>query len=150
VVWLHVLAAIAWIGGMIFISLVLSPVLRQRPDFPRGEILQSVGTAMKAIGWIAILILLFTGLLNFIHLQIQWNTFIGRLLILKLILVALVVGLSAVHDFLLGPKLAARLRHSSSPVRSVPAHEPWVRWIARINLSLALAIIYLAVLIARS
>jgi len=135
---------------MIFISLVLSPVLRQRPDFPRGEILQSVGMAMKAIGWIAILILLFTGLLNFIHLQIQWNTFIGRLLILKLILVALVVGLSAVHDFLLGPNLAARLRRPSSPGRSGLPLELWVRWIARINLTLALAIVYLAVLIARS
>jgi uncharacterized membrane protein len=29
-VWLHVLAAVSWIGGMIFLSLVLAPLVRVR------------------------------------------------------------------------------------------------------------------------
>lgn len=29
-VWLHVLAAVSWIGGMIFLSLVLAPLVRSR------------------------------------------------------------------------------------------------------------------------
>ena len=30
-VWLHVLAAVSWIGGTIFLSVVLMPVLKREP-----------------------------------------------------------------------------------------------------------------------
>jgi uncharacterized membrane protein len=33
-VWLHVLAAVSWIGGMIFLSLVLAPLVRNRKAAP--------------------------------------------------------------------------------------------------------------------
>jgi copper resistance protein D len=140
----------AWIGGMIFISLVLAPALRKLPEVPRWELLRSVGNATKAVGWIAIIILLFTGLLNILHLQIQWDSFIGRLLVLKLTLAAIVITLSALHDFFLGPLLAARQRTSSSSTPSTLRLRKLIPWLARMNLLLALGVIYLAVLIARS
>lgn len=135
---------------MIFISLVLAPALRRLPEEPRWALLQSVGTAAKAVGWIGIIVLLFTGLLNVLHLQIQWDSFIGRLLVLKLALAAIVVTLSALHDFLLGPLLAARRRTSSSETSSTLRLRKLIPWLARINLLLALGVIYVAVLIARS
>jgi copper resistance protein D len=150
VVWLHILAAIAWIGGMIFISLVLVPALRKLPEGPRWELLQSVGNTAKAVGWIGIIVLLFTGFLNVLHLQIRWDSFIGRLLVLKLTLVTIVISLSALHDFFLGPLLAARQRASSSLTPSTLRLRKLIPWLARINLLLALGVIYVAVLIARS
>ncbi|MBI3610328.1 MAG: CopD family protein [Nitrospirae bacterium] len=149
-VWLHLLAAIAWIGGMIFISLVLTPALGKYPPDSRWEFFRTVGTATKAVGWIAILILLSTGLLNVLHLQIQWNTFIGRLLILKLSLVLLVIFLSAFHDFILGPLLTARQQTAAAQDPSARRLRLLVSWLARINLMLALTVVYLAVLIARA
>lgn len=149
-VWLHVLAAIAWIGGMIFISLVLAPALRKLPQNTRSEWFQTIGAAAKAVGWIAVLILLVTGVLNVFHLQIQWNTLIGRLLIMKLTLVMLIIVLSALHDFILGPILAARFQASAVHDPSTLRLRRLVPWLARINLVLALGVIYLAVLIARS
>jgi uncharacterized membrane protein len=150
VVWLHVLAAITWIGGMIFISLILSPATRDLPEPIRSQLFQTIGTATKAIGWIAILVLLATGLLNVLHLQIQWNTLIGRILIIKLSLVTVIIILSALHDFILGPRLAARLRTAAGQDPFLPGLRRRVAWLARINLLLALGVIYLAVLIARS
>jgi uncharacterized membrane protein len=150
VIWLHVLAAITWIGGMIFISLILAPALRRFPQDERWELLRTVGTATKAVGWIAILVLLSTGLLNVLHLQIQWDTFIGRLLMIKLTLVAVIIVLSALHDFVLGPLLVARQRTPAPQQSSTLRLRRFVPWLARINLLLALGVIYLAVLIARS
>jgi uncharacterized membrane protein len=139
-----------WIGGMIFISLILSPSTRDLPEPMRSQLFQTIGTATKAVGWIAILVLLSTGLLNVLHLQIQWNTQIGRILIIKLSLVTLIIFLSALHDFVLGPRLAARLRTAAGQDPSLPVLRRRVSWLARINLFLALAVVYLAVLIARS
>lgn len=151
-VWLHVLAAIAWIGGMIFISLVLAPALRKLPQNTRSEWFQPIGAAAKAVGWIAVLILLTTGALNVLHLhlQIQWNTFIGRLLIMKLTLVTVIVILSVLHDFVLGPLATARPQAPAAQIPSPFFLRKLVPWLARINLLLALVVVYLAVLIARS
>jgi uncharacterized membrane protein len=149
VIWIHVLAAIAWIGGMIFISLVPAPALRKLPENPRSELFQAIGTATQAVGWIGILVLLFTGLLNVLHLQIQWNTLIGRLLIVKLTLVTVMILLSALHDFILGPLLVARQQTSPQDPSLLRLRKQALR-LARINLVLASAVVYLAVLIARS
>jgi putative copper resistance protein D len=135
---------------MIFISLILAPALRKLPENPRWELLQTVGTAAKVVGWIAVLILLFTGALNVLHLQIQWNALIGRLLIVKLTLVMLMIILSALHDFILGPILTARLQASAAQDPSTLRLRKLVPWLSRINLLLALGVVYLAVLIARS
>jgi putative copper export protein len=135
---------------MIFISLILAPALRRFPQDTRWELLRTVGTATKAAGWIAIMVLLFTGLLNILHLQIQWNTLIGRLLMIKLALVAVMIILSALHDFILGPLLVARQRTPAPHQPSISRLRRLVPWLARINLLLALGVIYLAVLIARS
>lgn len=139
-----------WIGGMVFISLVLSPALRRLPQNSRSELFQTVGTAAKAVGWIAVLILLFTGALNVLHLQVQWKALIGRLLIAKLTLVTMMIVLSVLHDFILGPLLSARLQSSAAQDPSTRRLRQFVPWLARINLLLALAVVYLAVLIARS
>lgn len=135
---------------MIFISLVLAPALRKLPQDARSEWFRTIGTAAKAVGWIAILVLLSTGLLNVLHLQIQWNALIGRLLIVKLTLVAVMIVLSGFHDFILGPFLSARRQSSAAQDSSTLFLRKLVPWMARINLLLALGVIYLAVLIARS
>jgi len=135
---------------MVFISLILAPALRRFPQDTRLELLRTVGTATKAVGWIAILVLLSTGLLNVVHLQIQWDTFIGRLLMIKLTLVAVMIVLSALHDFVLGPLLVVRQRTPSPKQSSIPLLRRLVPWLARINLLLALGVVYLAILIARS
>ncbi len=135
---------------MIFIRLIFSPATRDLPEQMRSQLFQTIGTATKAVGWIAVLILLFTGVLNVLHLQIQWDTLIGRLLMMKLTLVTVMIALSALHDFILGPRLAARLRTAAGQDPSLPGLHRRVAWLARINLLLALAVVYIAVLIARA
>ncbi len=137
--WLHVLAAIAWIGGMLFIALVLVPVTRRLEDRAlRVRLVHAVGVRFRAVGWIALGVLLATGLAN-----VWLNPFLLRIprFHWKLGLVVLALALSAFHDFVLGPRAGA------------PAADPSLRaqasWIARINVLVVLVVVLLGLSLLR-
>ena len=61
-VWLHVLAAVSWIGGMIFLSLVLAPLVGSRKAAPEFMALfRSAAHRFRFVVWGAIVVLLITG-----------------------------------------------------------------------------------------
>jgi len=131
--WVHVLSAITWVGGMLFIALVLVPVTRQLEDASlRTRLVQETGRRFRTIGWIALALLVFTGLLN---LWLQPLLLRSPRFHWKLGLVVLALLLSAFHDFVLGPRAG------------IPSADPSVRvrasWIARLNVLVALAIVLL-------
>src|SRR3989337_4116992 len=100
---------------MFFIAIVMVPVLRRlEPPQKRIEVLSATATRFRAISWIAILVLLITGVLNAINHGVTmqkistgefFSSNFGKILILKLILVFAMLVLSAIHDFILGPRL---------------------------------------------
>jgi uncharacterized membrane protein len=65
--WLHLLAAIVWIGGLAFISMVLAPALRdpamraQAVPLPRAA-----GRKFMRIGYASLVVLTVTGVTNLI------------------------------------------------------------------------------------
>jgi putative copper resistance protein D len=132
--WLHVLAAVTWLGGMLFIALVLVPVTRGIPDPAlRTDLVVRAGRRFRAVGWIALLLLVATGLLMVVRRP-------GFLWIVafqvKALLVLLVLALSVLHDFVLGP------RAGRAP--GDPALRRRVSRLARLNLLVVLVIVYLA------
>ncbi len=63
--WLHLLAAITWVGGMLFIALVFVPVTRRPPDPAlRGRLVREAGRRFRSVGWIALGLLVLSGLAN--------------------------------------------------------------------------------------
>ena len=137
--WLHVVAAMTWIGGMLFIALVLVPVAR-RIDDPtlRTRLVHAIGLKFRAVGWIALGVLVATGLGNLwlipglLHTpRFQW----------KLGLVALALVLSVVHDFVLGP-------HAGAP-GAPPAARGRASWIARVNILIVLVVVLLGLSLLR-
>ena len=131
--WVHVLAAITWIGGMLFIALVVVPVTRRLPDpVLRSRLVQETGRRFRTVGWVALGLLVATGLLNLWDRPylLQGPRFHG-----KLGLVVLALVLSVLHDFVLGPRAG------------LPGADPSVRvrasWIARLNVLVALAVVLL-------
>jgi putative copper resistance protein D len=154
VIWIHVLSAVIWIGGMAFISLALVPALKRGSGLSgdpsdRSRLLSSVTNRFNKISWSATALLLATGTLNVVHRHGEWSASAVRLLSVKLSLILLMVILSGLHDFVLGPRLG-RLERDAASNRSVGSLRRIVPWLARFNLILALAVVYLAVLIARS
>ena len=124
ILWLHLLAAITWIGSVVFLVLVVFPTLAQAA--PTGERLRfalSLEARCRVIVWPAVGLVLFTGLVNLMNV---WYvtvvtggnispTFV-RLLSVKLGLVLGMIAVQAVQQLLIYPKRLAALRDISAGV----------------------------------
>lgn len=155
-VWLHLLGAIVWIGGMVFLGVVLVPVLRERRFEPvRTAMLYRTGLRFRWMGWIVLALLVLTGITNLGFRGYVWADAVngslwagpwGRVLAWKIGLVVVVLIGSALHDFYLGPR-AARLLEAEEPgaesLRRVASYA------GRVMLLLSLIILALAVMLVR-
>lgn len=153
-IWLHLLAAVAWVGGMLFLSLILVPALKQQmAEAPRAALFRAVARRFRLLVWGAIALLLITGpvLLLFRVPSLtdlsSW-TVAARV---KLSLVAVLLLAVSLHDFWLGPKVG-RLKARPEAVRSPADHLQLALapWIGRGVLLLALMVLLAAVVLARS
>jgi uncharacterized membrane protein len=131
--FLHVVSAITWVGGMLFIALVLVPTARGLGDATaRTRLIRASGQRFRTVAWTALAVLVLTGVLN-LWLQpvlLDSPRFHG-----KLGLVGLALLLSALHDFVLGPRAGLPGADPSTRLRA--------SWIARANVLVALAIVLL-------
>ncbi len=143
-VTLHLLAAVVWIGGMLFLGMVLTPVLRDRPPVERASLLHGVGRRFLKIGWTALAILLLTG-------PTLWALHgfpLTPVLIAKLALVGIILVLSVLHDFSLGPRLVTELQKGGETKETLQLRRR-VSLLARLNVLLALVVLILGLAISR-
>lgn len=151
---LHILAAVSWVGGMIFLSLVLAPLVRSRKAVPEFMALfRSAALRFRPIVWVAMAILLMTGpmLLSLRGVALANPSSWPGIVTAKLMLVALLLFLTLLHDLVLGPQVS---RVSAIPESQRTAGEQVVfktaRWLPRVSLLLALAVVITAAALARS
>ena len=151
---LHILAAVTWIGGMIFLSLVLAPLVRGRKAAPEFMALfRSAALRFRHIVWVAIAVLLATGpmLLSLRGVQVSSPTSWTGIVTVKLMLVALLLLLTLLHDLVFGPQVS---RVSAIPNSQRTAGERVVfktaRWLPRLSLLIGLAVMIAATMLARS
>lgn len=156
-VTIHLIAAVFWIGGMLFLAAVGAPVLRKVEPELRAKLFSDLGVQFRWTAWIAIVVLLATGLTN-MHFRgllewrllgnsAFWGTTQGVVLAWKLLLVFLMVGMAAIHDFVVGPR-TSRSRESNGS----GTHDGLRRvasYMGRLNVMLALILIYVAVRLTR-
>jgi copper resistance protein D len=132
---LHVLAAITWLGGMLFVALVLVPVSRRLGDpAVRTRLFHETGLRFRTVGWVALAVLVATGIVN---LVLRPSLLVAPRFHAKLGLVLLALVLALLHDFVLGPRAGA------------PGADPrvrvWASWIARVNVLVVIAIVVLGI-----
>lgn len=154
-VTLHLLSALFWLGGMWFLALVAAPILRDLPSVVRSELFKRLGIRFRLWGWVAILILLLTGVGNLYYRGLLssavlgdatfWASPFGKALAWKLLLVLLMVILSALHDFVLGPAASRMPAESERALRLRKLSS----WVGRINALLGPALLAVAARLAR-
>ena len=156
-VYLHIVAAFLWLGGMFFLGMVGAPVLRSvEPVEVRQRLFNDLGVRFRSVGWAAITVLLLTGISI---LEVRgvfrsgafvdgafWRTPFGMALAVKLAMVASMVALSAYHDFVLGPA-ASRATPGSNEALSLRRKAMMT---ARVSALLGLVLLYAATRLARS
>jgi uncharacterized membrane protein len=114
----HLLAAAVWVGGTVALVFVGVPVVARLEGEARSRSMRLLGKRWRPIGYGALVVLGVTG----VPLAADdWSSGPGfRWTLLAKVGSALaLVALSALHDFVLGPRLAHELREGQGP-RSRP------------------------------
>jgi copper resistance protein D len=106
---LHVLAAAAWIGGLVSLVLLLA-VISKIAAPPGAALAQDVAQRFSTLGMLSVAILVLSGTVSSWILVGSFDGLFadeyGRLLILKLIIFAFMLAFAAVNRFWLTPRLA--------------------------------------------
>lgn len=157
-VWLHIISAAVWVGGMAFLALTLIPVLRGvEPRSTAAHLLHRVGVRFRSVGWISLLLLVITGIVNLWARRVTWDDVwsgqlwsepFGRVLGVKLLLVAFIFLLSAVHDFVVGPR-ATRVARTAPESAEARRLRRQASWMGRLNFLAGLIVIALGVMLVR-
>ena len=103
VTWIHLISASIWVGGSIFLGVVLAPLLKKMSLSieERLELMIKVGRRFNKIALPSLVILIGTGIYNS-HLVLQspeilFSSSYGALLITKIVLVIALIVTFAVH-----------------------------------------------------
>jgi putative copper resistance protein D len=143
--FLHLTAAMIWVGGQLFLALVLAPTLRAQLSPPeRMPLSLAIAKRFKRFSHGALGVLLLTGLWQvryvfFSSVGSFSDTEYGRIFLLKMGLLFLALVLSVLHDKKWGPALMQKIGSPNSPEFKA-ATQRMIFW-ARVNIIVTLAIV---------
>ena len=109
ILWLHLVGAVVWIGGLAYQTHVLLPAARRGDPRPFAE----AARRARPVTWTAVALVVLSGFYNVTQLgslERVMQTGAGLLLAAKLGLVIVAVALAAQRDFAQVPILDAALR----------------------------------------
>jgi uncharacterized membrane protein len=152
ILWIHLLAVVTWIGGLVFQLLVVVPTLRRAVStLEQVRLDLSFEARFRVVLWPAIGLVLFTGLANVVHVLYTTSLAGGhvppafvRVLAIKLLLVVGMLVLQTVQRFVVQPRRMAWLGRLSPTVQEVPLA---LRQLQRFALVLRLLILGMAVVV---
>ncbi len=145
VLWLHLLAVVVWIGGVMYQAHVLGPAARRGA----AAVFAEAARRARPVAWTAITLVVLTGFYNVTRLpplERVMASGAGLLLAGKFILVILAVALAAQRDFALTPRLSRTLEAGGDAGPALRA----IAWLDRLVLLLAAVVVYLGLAVARA
>ena len=154
--WLHVMAAVAWLGAAVFIVVAVVPAMRRIEERAQAaSLMRAMTQPLRWLGAGALLLFFVTGSYN---LQVRfgqaladsdfWNSRVGLAVAAKLALFGLIVAVAALHDLWLGPKASAAAAEDPNADATRRLRQQ-ARFCGRLNLILGLLMVALGVLIVR-
>ena len=126
VLWLHVIAAVIWVGGNLILAMVIVPHFKQNlPPVQRIQLLTQIGKRFEPIVWGCVGVLFFTGIINiFFAVDLTTSTPLAfafmRTLLIKIGLFFVLMILTALHGMYFGPRLAAAIETLDPNLEELP------------------------------
>ncbi len=119
--WLHILAVTVWVGPQFFLFIAAVPAVRTIEDAAlRARVMRTIVTRFGWMAWAALVVIVLTGISNIFQEADDFNHLLDfdyrwvNLFAMKMVLVGLMVTLTAVHTFVIGPRQLRLMEQGAS------------------------------------
>ena len=153
IMWAHLVAASIWVGGSIFIGIVLAPLLKTISDSVEGRlsIMIRVGRKFNTIGVPSLIILIITGIYNSVGLiakpSLILSTNYGIVLLIKVILVVALLIVFAIHVRLIRSEVERKIESKNLSGDHLQKLRSKIIMLGRLTVILSLVILLMAALL---
>ncbi len=153
IMWAHLIAASIWVGGSIFIGIVLAPLLKTISDSIEGRlsIMIRVGRKFNKIGVPSLIVLIVTGIYNSVGFIVKpeliLSTSYGIVLLIKIILVIILIITFAVHVRLIRSEVERKIESKQLSGEFLQKLRSKIIMLGRLTVILSLAILLMAALL---
>ena len=153
IVWIHLVFSSIWVGGSIFLGLVLAPLLKKTmPDLnKRISFMVIVGRRFNYLGGSSLLILVITGIYNarsFIDQpSLLFESAYGYILLVKIILVCILFIIYIIHVLILNKNVEKQILERQVPDEYFTSLRSKIILLGRVTVGLSIVILFLAALL---
>ena len=148
--WIHITSAAIWVGGSLFIGVVFAPILKKMsmPVEERIQLMVQVGRRFNKLAMPALFILIATGMYQ-AHLVLQksdilYETSYGHVLIIKMVLVAALLILYAIHVRIIRKDVEDKIIAKQMPQEQLQKLRKKIIILGEITVVLSVIILFLA------
>ena len=153
IMWAHLIAASIWVGGSIFIGIVLAPLLKTISDSIEGRlsIMIRVGRKFNKIGVPSLIVLIVTGIYNstgfIVKPSLILSTSYGIVLLIKIILVIILIITFAIHVRLIRSEVERKIESKQLSGEFLQKLRSKIIMLGRLTVILSLSILLMAALL---
>ncbi len=153
--WIHIVAVTVWLGPQLFMFLVTVPAVRVIEDpAVRLQVMRVIVTRFGWLAWAAMAVIVLSGVSNlfqeadeFGHIwDSEYRYF--QIFSTKMVLVGLMVILTALHTFVIGPKQLRLLEEMRSDSTEAAGLRRVSIIVSSLTLLISIATVYTAALLA--
>jgi len=152
-IWAHLVSASIWVGGSIFIGIVLAPLLKTISESveERVAIMIRVGRKFNKIAIPSLAILIATGLYNTSNIlsrpQFLLSTNYGIILVIKIILVISLLVMFIIHVRIIRSEIEKKIESKQMLPEIVQKLRSKIISLGRIMVFVSVAILFMAALL---
>ncbi|MBI3841612.1 MAG: CopD family protein [Thaumarchaeota archaeon] len=153
ITWAHLVSAAIWVGGSLFIGVVLAPLLKTITESAeqRLAIMIRVGRKFNRIAIPSLVILIITGIYKSSNLLIKpeliFSTNYGTILVIKIILVIILIGIFIAHVRIIRSQIEKKIESKEMSNDSFQKLRSTIISLGRIIVIISVIILLLAALL---
>ncbi len=151
--WIHLISASIWVGGSIFIGIVLVPVLKTMTTSmeERLQIMIRVGRRFNKIAVPSLIILIITGVYNSHQFlskpELLLSSSYGNFLIIKIILVIALIIVFTVHIRIIRKDVEEKILSKEMPENQIQKLRKKIIILGEATVVISIAILFMAALL---